>query len=79
MTHLPNYKNMIELFTDVPQYVKDLAKGWVDLALQQSNPLKTVQIMNDFTNSCLTDRDKEFVEFYFQLRLEQLKNENNND
>ena len=70
---------MIELFTNVPDYVKELAKYWVDLALQQKNLFEGVKMVSEFANSCLTEEDREFVDFYFKLRLEQLKNENNND
>ena len=36
-------------------------------------------MVSDFANSCINEEDKEFVDFYFKLRLEQLKNESNND
>ena len=70
---------MIELFPNVPQHIRDLAKEWVDLALRQSNPFEGVKMVSNFANSCSTEEEKEFVDFYFRLRMEQIKNESNND
>lgn len=70
---------MIELFPNVPGYIRDLAKNWVDLALQQPNPFEGVKMVSNFANSCQTEEEKKFVDFYFRLRLEQLRNESSND
>ena len=70
---------MIELFPNTPQYIRDLAKYWVDLALKQKNIFEGVKMVSDFANTCINEEDKEFVDFYFKLRLEQLRNESSND
>lgn len=64
----------IELFTDIPEHIKFLAKFWVDLALQQTNALAAIQMIEDYRNSCLNEKEKEFVDFYFKMRIEDLKN-----
>lgn len=66
---------MIELFTDIPDYVKIQSKFWVDLALQQRDALAAVKMIDDYRNSCLNEREKEFVDFYFNFRLKNLSNE----
>ena len=70
---------MVELFPNVPEHIRELAKNWVDLALKQPNPFEGVKMVSNFAHSCKTEEEKEFVDFYFRLRLEQLKNESNND
>lgn len=70
---------MVELFANVPEYIRELAKYWVDLALKQRNPMDSIKMVLEFANSCPTEEEKDFVDFYFRLRLEQIKNENNND
>ena len=64
---------MVELFADVPAHIKEQAELWVNLALRQNNPVKAMKIMEEF-RPMLNDREKEFVDFYFNLRLEKLKN-----
>lgn len=70
---------MIELFPNVSIHIRDLAKYWIDLALRQTNPMESAKIMLEFINSCNTQEEKDFIDFYFNLRMEQLKNEGNND
>ena len=70
---------MIELFPNVPTQIKILNEKWVDLALEQENGLTGAKMIHDFVNSLNNEEEKDFVDFYFQLRMEQLKNEDNND
>ena len=65
---------MVELFADIPEYVKVQSKFWVDLALSQNDPLAAIQMMESYRNSCLNEREKEFVDFYFNMRVEDLTN-----
>lgn len=70
---------MIEIFSDVPETTKILAKFWVDLALEQSDPMVAAKIVNDYAKSC-GPRDQEYIDFYFNMRLmEQMKNEDIDD
>ena len=70
---------MIEIFSDVPEQTRILAKFWVDLALQQSNPMAAAKIVSSYADSC-GPRDREYLNFYFNMRLmEQMKNEDIDD
>ena len=69
---------MIEIFSDISQGVRDRAQGIFKLALAQPTLLQTVKTLHDYTELCATEREKEFVEFYFNMKLEQLKNGSNN-
>ena len=64
---------MIELFPNVPGYIRDLAKNWVDLALQQPNPFEGVKMVSNFANSCQTEEEKEFVDFYHLNLVHKMK------
>ena len=70
---------MVEIFYNIPPHIKELAKNWVDLALRQTNPFEAVKMISNFANSCSTEEERDFVDFYFKLRLERLLNEHNND
>ena len=71
---------MIELFTDIPERIKSQAKFWVDQALNEPNILSGLKMINDYRDSCLNEEEKNFVDFYFNLRMEQiLSNENTNN
>lgn len=70
---------MVEIFEDIPQRVKDQAELIFELALLQPNLVSAVKTLNDYTNICVDDREREFVEFYFNMKMESLLNENFND
>ncbi len=70
---------MIEIFPNIPQEVRNSAAMMFDLASMQHNPLKMVQMLNEYTNTCENEEEIEFLRFYFNLRMEQMKNESDND
>ena len=70
---------MIELFSNIPQRIREQSEFWVNLALKQSNLADGIKMIYDYTNSCLNEEEKDFIDFYFNLKMEQLKNESNND
>lgn len=70
---------MIELFSEIPQQIKDAAKFWVDMALQQKNPIDGVKMISEFIKTCSNEEEREFIDFYFNMRMEQLRNESNSN
>lgn len=69
---------MTEIFNDIPENIKILIKTWADVAFNKPNPLESAEMLTFFENAkTLSDRIKEYAEFYFKLRMEQLKNESN--
>lgn len=66
---------MIELFADVSKQVKDRAKFWVDIALLNPNPMERAQEILNFRNSLEREDEKEFVDFYVNLRALQAREE----
>lgn len=70
---------MKEIYSDIPDYIKTCAKFWVDLALKQKNFLDGLKMIEEYRKSCISDYEKEFVDFYFNYRIEALKNESDSD
>ena len=66
---------MTELFADVSKQVKDRTKFWVDIALLNPNPMEQAQEILKFRNSLEREDEKEFVDFYVNLRALQDRNE----
>ena len=66
---------MTELFADVSKQVKDRAKFWVDIALLNPNPIERAQEILNFRNSLEREDEKEFVDFYVNLRALQARDE----
>lgn len=65
---------MTELFTELPDNVKRQAEKFVDITLQNDDPFDIVNILNEYTESCQSEEEREFVQFYVNMRLEEMKN-----
>ena len=66
---------MTELFPDISQKVRDNAEIAWRLAQTFHNPISAAKFLNDYTEAAPTDEEKDFLEFYFNLQLELMKNE----
>lgn len=69
---------MNELFTDIPDKDKKMIEFMVDNSLDLKNISKNMNNLTVFRNNC-SDIEKDFMDFYFNLKLEKMKNENNID
>lgn len=65
---------MTELFTNIPESVKERTKMFVDLTLKNEDPFEIVNILNEYTENCQNEEEKEFVQFYINMKLEEMKN-----
>ena len=70
---------MEELFVNIPDYIKILSEFWVNLSLRQDDPVSGLQMLYDFAQSCPTEEERAYVDFYFNLRMEQLNNESDSN
>ena len=66
---------MTEIFEDIPDKVKKQAEFVFNMAMRSSTFLGAVNALKNYTDTCVSDREREFVEFYFKTRIEQFKNE----
>ena len=70
---------MIEIFTNIPEEVKEQTKLIVNFIFSQLDPESGPKFIESYISSCQDEEEKEFIRFYFNMRMEQLLNENNND
>lgn len=70
---------MIEIFENIPQSVKNKAEFVFNMASYRKSAPSIVKILNDYTNSCTNEEEKEFIRFYFNLRMQELLNGNDNN
>ncbi len=70
---------MIELFTNISAQFKEQVEIIFDWAMHQDNPYESARILSEFLNVCYNPEEYEFASFYFDMRLEQLKNDSNID
>lgn len=70
---------MVELFAELPEEIKRKNELIIDYALQKFDPEQCLSFISNYINSCEDEEEKQFVIFYFSLKMEQLLNENNND
>ena len=70
---------MIELFENLSNETKQMITSYVDMALIAVEPMKLPQLISDFANAMTTEEASDFVDFYFKLKLEELRNGDNNN
>ena len=66
---------MVELFTNVPEEVKQKDEIIVDYVLKNFMPYQYSNFISNFIKTCSDPEEQEFVNFYYSLRLEQMKGE----
>ena len=67
---------MIEIYANVSDQVKEVADIAWRLTMAQKNPLDAANFLNNVTNyyaNILTEEEQEFLQFYFQMKMEMIK------
>ena len=70
---------MIEIFTNIPEEVKRQTELIANFIFSNFKPEAGLKFMESYIASCENEEEKDFIRFYFNMRMEQLLNENNND
>lgn len=65
---------MIEIFENIPEEVKSRAAFIFDMAMRQKYVPDIIKVLNEYTDTCSDEEEREFVEFYFTMRFEELMN-----
>ena len=68
---------MTELFTDISEADKQLTRLAIDTAFMLNDVPKAIKRIEEYRAVC-SPAVQEFVDFYVQLKLEEMKNEENN-
>ena len=69
---------MKEIFTNISNEIKQGAELVFNGALNTHDPIKMLEILNEYTNACSNEEEQDFIRFYFNLRMEQMFNDSNN-
>lgn len=70
---------MTEIFEDVSSEMKQMISAFIDMALIDVEPEKIPKLISDFVNIMPTEQAANFADFYFRLKLEELRNGSNNN
>ena len=70
---------MTEIFENVSSEMKQMISSFIDIALASVDPKKIPKLISDFVNIMPTEEAANFVDFYFRLKLEELRNGSNNN
>lgn len=70
---------MTEIYPNITEETRRLTAAAFDLALAQKNPVRGTKVLENYLQTLKSDEEKEFANFYFNLKMEQLVNESNND
>lgn len=64
-----------EIFTEIPEDVKDKTKFWFEVAFSQINIADTIRMLKEYRNSCENEYERDYVDFYFNMRMAQINGE----
>lgn len=70
---------MTELFKNITSEFRKQAETVFNIAISQKNLINAAKVLDNFIKT-ITDEEKiKFLNFYFNLRMEEITNANNND
>lgn len=70
---------MTELFTNIPTDVKKQHSEFIDFIFLHYDAQSAAKIILEYVKTCIDIDEQEFIDFYFNLKMEQLLHENSND
>lgn len=66
---------MTEIFDNIPMSVKMDTELAFRTAIMQHNINTAAKMLNVYVDSCQNEEEKEFANFYFQMKFEELLND----
>ena len=74
---------MTEIFSDVSDRFKKQANFLIDRALQQKSVHDAIKMIKDFSDTCVNESEKDFIDFCLKLKVLQqngeIEDEDNSD
>lgn len=67
---------MIEIYDDISEEAKEIARLAWKVAIVQNNPVDAANFLNNVTEyyrNSLTEEEIEFLRFYFKMQMEMMK------
>ena len=65
----------MELFPDVSVRFKKQASFLIDRALQQDNLYEAIKMIKEFSDTCVNESEKDFIDFCLKLKVLQQNGE----
>lgn len=70
---------MVELFKNVSQKIKNETKLLFEICLLKHGPHESAKILLNFQKTLQTEEERDYVDFYFNMRMLQLREEGLNE
>ena len=70
---------MTELFIDIPIEIKKMIIQYIDYIFDNYDLQTGMKYISEFANSCTVEQQAKFIDFYYYLKLEQVRNEDNSN
>lgn len=67
---------MTEIYDDISEETKEIARLAWKVAISQNNPASAADFLNNITEyyrNSLTEEEIEFLRFYFKMQMEMMK------
>jgi len=64
----------IEIFANIPEEVREQTRLIANFIFSQLDPESGLKFIQSYISSCEDEEEKEFVRFYFNMRMEQILN-----
>lgn len=67
---------MTEIYSNINDEVREIAEQTWNIVLAQKNPIDAAEFLHNVTEyykNILTDEDIEFLQFYFDMKMEMMK------
>ena len=65
---------MIEIYKDIPEEIHKQTELIANFIFSTLEPKAGLKFMESYIASCENEEEKEFIRFYFNMRMEQLLN-----
>lgn len=69
---------MIELFPDVSTTFKKQVEFLVEQASHQKDILASMKMIKDFSDTCINESEKDFINFYLHIKAMELEDNESN-
>ncbi len=70
---------MTELFKNITLEFRKQAETVFNIAMSQKNLINAAKVLDNFIKTITEEEKIEFLNFYFNLRMEEIINADNND
>ena len=65
---------MVEIYKDIPEEIRKQTELIANFIFSTLEPEAGLKFMKSYIASCENEEEKEFIRFYFNMKMEQLLN-----